>query len=53
MNEADDCGVFVEVVCVAGDVPLGVAVDQVEEVHCPSCGGRPFPSSGLRRRLAA
>ena len=38
--------------CVAGDVPLGVAVDQVEEVHCPSCGGRPCPSSGLRSRLA-
>ena len=32
-NEADDCGVFVEVVFAAGDVPLGVAVDQVEEVH--------------------
>ena len=32
-NEADDCGVFVEVVCVAGDVPLGVEVYQVEEVH--------------------
>ena len=32
-NEVDDCDVFVEVLCVAGDVPLVVEVDQVEEVH--------------------